>query len=171
MGFTHLSTELPPAELVQRLDEIFSAFDESAGQLGIEKIKTIGDAYMAATGLTHELEDHVSSMVEMGLEMLRAVDRINRKRGTDFQLRIGINCGPVVAGVIGKSKFIYDLWGDAVNLASRMESHGVEGRIQVTEEVRRRLGDRFAVEDRGEISVKGKGAVRTYLIAHTGRRP
>jgi class 3 adenylate cyclase/CHASE3 domain sensor protein len=170
VGFTHLSTELPPAELVQRLDEIFSAFDESAGQLGIEKIKTIGDAYMAATGLTHELEDHVSSMVEMGLEMLRAVDRINRKRGTDFQLRIGINCGPVVAGVIGKSKFIYDLWGDAVNLASRMESHGISGRIQVTGEVRRRIGDRFRVEERGEIEVKGKGTVRTYLIVDAARR-
>jgi class 3 adenylate cyclase/HAMP domain-containing protein len=165
VGFTHLSSELPPGELVQLLDEIFSSFDESARRLGIEKIKTIGDAYMAAAGLTREVEDHVSSMVEMGLEMLGAVDRINRERGTNFQVRIGINCGPVVAGVIGKSKFIYDLWGDAVNLASRMESLGISGRIQITEEVRQRIGDRFRVQARGEIEVKGKGRVRTYLIA------
>jgi len=164
VGFTQLSSELPPAELVRVLDEIFSAFDGSAERLGIEKIKTIGDAYMAVAGLTHEVEDPVSSMVEMGLDMLGAVDRVNRDRDTSFDVRIGINCGPVVAGVIGKSKFIYDLWGDAVNLASRMESHGVEGRIQVTEEVRRRIGDRYHVEERGEIQVKGKGAVRAYLI-------
>ncbi len=168
VGFTRLSNELPPAELVEILDEIFSAFDDSAQRLGIEKIKTIGDAYMAVAGLTHNLEDHVSSMVEMGLEMLGAVDRVNQGRGTAFQVRIGINCGPVVAGVIGKSKFIYDLWGDAVNLASRMESHGIDGRIQITEEVRRRIGDRFQVEERGEIQVKGKGTVRTYLIADAG---
>jgi class 3 adenylate cyclase len=168
VGFTQLSTELPPSELVQILDEIFTTFDEAATHLGIEKIKTIGDAYMAVSGLTHELEDHASSMVQMGIEMLEAVDRINRRRGTDFELRIGINCGPVVAGVIGKSKFIYDLWGDAVNLASRMESHGTSGRIQVTEEVRTRIGDRFHVEERGEIEVKGRGTVRTYLIARVG---
>jgi class 3 adenylate cyclase len=165
VGFTPLSSELPPTELVEFLDEIFSAFDDAARRLGIEKIKTIGDAYMAVAGLTHELEDHVFSMVEMGLEMLGALDRVNQGRGTDFQMRIGINCGPVVAGVIGKSKFIYDLWGDAVNVASRMESNGIAGRIQVTEEVRSRIGDRFAVEERGEISVKGKGTVRAYLIA------
>jgi class 3 adenylate cyclase/CHASE3 domain sensor protein len=168
VGFTHLSTELPPSELVQILDEIFTSFDEAAAYLGIEKIKTIGDAYMAVSGLTHDLEDQVSSMVQMGLDMLEAVDRINQKRGTDFEVRIGINCGPVVAGVIGRSKFIYDLWGDAVNLASRMESHGISGRIQVTEEVRTRIGDRFRVEERGEIEVKGRGIVRTYLIADGG---
>jgi class 3 adenylate cyclase/CHASE3 domain sensor protein len=165
VGFTQLSVELSPSELVQILDEIFSAFDESADRLGIEKIKTIGDAYMAAAGLTRELEAPMSSMVELGLEMLETIDRINRKRGTELQVRIGINCGPVVAGVIGKSKFIYDLWGDAVNLASRMESHGIKGRIQVTEEVQRRIGQRFRVDERGEIEVKGKGTVRTYLIA------
>ena len=165
VGFTRLTDELPPAELVAVLDEIFSAFDAAALRLGIEKIKTIGDAYMAVAGLTVDLDDQASSMVEMGLEMLRAIDRVNRKRGTAFQVRIGMGCGPVVAGVIGKSKFIYDLWGDAVNLASRMESHGIEGRIQITEEVRRRISDRFQVEERGEIQVKGKGSVRTYLIA------
>lgn len=165
VGFTQLSSELPPAELVEVLNEIFSAFDDSARRLGIEKIKTIGDAYMAVAGLTHEIEDPVSSMVEMGLEMFAAVDRVNRRRGTAFQMRIGINCGPVVAGVIGKSKFIYDLWGDAVNLASRMESHGIEGRIQITEQVQRRIADRFRVEERGEIQVKGRGTTKTYLIA------
>jgi class 3 adenylate cyclase len=168
VGFTRLSSELPPAELVGVLDEVFSAFDESAHRLGIEKIKTIGDAYMAVAGLTHELDDHVSRMVEMGLEMLRSVDRINRVRGASFKVRVGINCGPVVAGVIGKSKFIYDLWGDAVNLASRMESHGIDGQIQITEDVRRRIGNRFRIEERGEIQVKGKGTVRTYLIADPG---
>ena len=163
-GFTPISARLPPGELVQILNEIFSAFDEAAKRQGVEKIKTIGDSYMAVTGLTEPLADNAAAMVEMALEMLGAIERINRQRGTAFSLRIGINAGPVVAGVIGRSKFIYDLWGDTVNLASRMESHGIAGRVQVTEEIYQRIKGRYDIERRGEIEIKGKGKMTAYLI-------
>jgi class 3 adenylate cyclase len=164
VGFTALSDSVSPNDLVTMLNHLFTAFDDSAHRLGIEKIKTIGDCYMAAAGLTIELDDPPATMVEMALEMHRAIDQINAQHGTSFQIRIEINCGPVVAGVIGKSKFIYDLWGDTVNLASRMESHGVAGQIHVSEAVYKRVKDRFRVEPRGDIEIKGKGPMPTYLV-------
>jgi class 3 adenylate cyclase/CHASE3 domain sensor protein len=139
VGFTVLSGKVSPNELVIMLNQLFTAFDHSALRLGIEKIKTIGDCYMAVAGLTIELDDPPVAMVEMALEMHRAIDQFNAQHGTSLQIRIGINCGPVVAGVIGKSKFIYDLWGDTVNLASRMESHGVADQIHVSEAVYERV--------------------------------
>ena len=166
-GFTPMSARLPPGELVEILNRIFSAFDEAAQRQGVEKIKTIGDSYMAVTGLTQPVADNAAAMVEMALEMLDAIERINQERGTAFSLRIGINAGPVVAGVIGRSKFIYDLWGDTVNLASRMESHGIAGRIQVTDQIYQRIKHRYTTEPRGEIELKGRGKMKAYLI---GRR-
>ncbi len=167
VGFTVMSGNVSPSDLVTMLNDLFSTFDDSAHRLGIEKIKTIGDCYMAAAGLTIELDDPPAAMVEMALEIQRNIDQINAQHGTSFQIRIGINCGPVVAGVIGKSKFIYDLWGDTVNLASRMESHGVAGRIHVSEAIYERIKDRFRVEPRGDIKIKGKGPMPTYLVSDT----
>ena len=164
VGFTVLSGSVSPNDLVTMLNQLFTAFDDSAHRLGIEKIKTIGDCYMAVAGLTVELDDPPVAMVEMALEMHRAIDQFNAQHGTSLQIRIGINCGPVVAGVIGKSKFIYDLWGDTVNLASRMESHGVAGQIHVSEAVYKRIKDRFRMESRGDIEIKGKGPMPTYLV-------
>ena len=171
VGFTALSSSVSPYDLVTMLNQLFTAFDDSAHRLGIEKIKTIGDCYMAVAGLTVELDDPPVAMVEMALEMHRAIDQFNAQHGTSLQIRIGINCGPVVAGVIGKSKFIYDLWGDTVNLASRMESHGVAGQIHVSEAVYKRVKDRFRVEPRGDIEIKGKGPMPTYLICNHEDNP
>ena len=164
VGFTALSDSVPPNDLVTMLNHLFTAFDDLAHRLGIEKIKTIGDCYMAVAGLIVELDDPPVVMVEMALDMHRAIDQFNVQHGTSLQIRIGINCGQVVAGVIGKSKFIYDLWGDTVNLASRMESHGVAGKIQVSEAVYTRVKGRFRVESRGDIEIKGKGSMPTYLV-------
>lgn len=166
VGFTAMSDSASPEELVTLLNHIFTAFDNSAHRFGIEKIKTIGDAYMAVAGLTIELEDPPAAMVEMALDMQRSIDQINAKNGTSFQIRIGINCRPVVAGVIGKSKFNYDLWGDTVNIASRMESHGVAGCVHVSEAVYERVRERFNAKPRGKIDVRGKGQMPTYLISN-----
>jgi adenylate cyclase len=151
------------------LNHLFTAFDDSAHRLGIEKIKTIGDCYMAVAGLTVDLDDPPVAMVDMALEMYRAIDQFNAQHGTSLQIRNGINCGPVVAVGIGKSKFTYDLWGDTVNLASRMESHGVAGCVHVSEAIYQRVSGYFSVEPRGEIAIRGKGQMPTYLIcAHNG---
>jgi class 3 adenylate cyclase/CHASE3 domain sensor protein len=164
VGFTAMSGDYSSDDLVAMLNNLFTAFDDSALRLRIEKIKTIGDCYMAVAGLTTKLDDPPVAMVEMACEMQRAIDLFNAQQGTSFQIRIGINCGSVVAGVIGKSKFIYDLWGETVNLASRMESHGVSGRIQISEAVYERVKDRFKTEPRGSIDIRGKGPMTTYLI-------
>ncbi len=164
VGFTPLSATMTPAQTIQLLDELFTAFDELAARHGLEKIKTIGDAYMVAGGVPEPRDDHADAVAAMGLDMLAAVVRISDTRGVALGLRVGIHTGPVVAGVIGKRKFSYDLWGDTVNTASRMESHGVAGRVQISDATRTALGERFVTEDRGEIDVKGKGAMRAWLL-------
>jgi class 3 adenylate cyclase len=163
-GFTKLSATVSPTDLVQWLNEIFSEFDSIAAQADLEKIKTIGDAYMVVGGLPHPRDDHAEAIAEMALKMQEAISLFNRKRGGNFQMRIGINSGPVVAGVIGTKKFIYDLWGDTVNTASRMESHGAIGEIQVTEATYELLKDKYEFEERGAIAVKGKGEMPVYLL-------
>jgi guanylate cyclase len=165
VGFTTLSAKTPPAELVGLLNEVFSEFDELSGKYRVEKIKTIGDAYMVCAGLPEPRPDHASVIADMALEMKDALKAFNARRGTSLDIRIGINSGPVVAGVIGTKKFIYDLWGDTVNTASRMESHGVPGRIQVTESAKELLGDAYAFEAREPIEVKGKGRMQTFLLS------
>jgi adenylate cyclase len=164
VGFTRLSESLSPERLVGLLNEVFTLFDAIADRRGLEKIKTIGDAYMAAAGLPEPAPDHAERAADMALDLLVALENFNRESGNTLQVRIGLHCGPVMAGVIGTRKFIYDLWGDAVNTASRMESHGVPGRVQVSDALRQRLGDTFTFEDRGLIEVKGKGEMRTWLL-------
>lgn len=170
--FTRFSAGMSPENLVAMLNEIFTDFDSIAEERGLEKIKTIGDAYMAAAGLPVPTVDHAARAAHMALDMMDAVARFNARTGYKLQLRMGLNSGAVVAGVIGKHKFIYDLWGDPVNIASRMESQGVAGRVQVTEITRRLLGDAFVLEDRGTIAVKGTGMLHTwFLVGRAGSSP
>jgi PAS domain S-box-containing protein len=164
VGFTSLSARLKPIELVNLLNEIFSTFDGLAEKLGLEKIKTIGDAYMVAGGLPIPKPDHAEAIAEMALAMQAAVRHLRCEQEENIQIRIGINTGVVVAGVIGTKKFIYDLWGDAVNVASRMESSGQPGIIQVTTATYERLKDKYVFEKRGTIKVKGKGEMVTYWL-------
>ena len=164
VGFTALSSRIPADRIVDTLNGLFSRFDQSASELGIEKIKTIGDCYMAVCGLPKPCPDHAVKMARMALRMIAATREYGLENGLDLQLRIGINSGPVVAGVIGTSKFIYDLWGDTVNLASRMESTGVPGEIQVTRSVYDQLKDGFNLESRGFVQVKGKGEIESWLL-------
>ncbi|MBD3563182.1 adenylate/guanylate cyclase domain-containing protein, partial [Planktothrix sp. FACHB-1355] len=164
VGFTSLSTKLQPIELVNLLNQIFSSFDQIIEELGLEKIKTIGDAYMVAGGLPIPKIDHAEAIAELALSMLDIMQQLQIDRGYQLQIRIGINTGIVVAGVIGKKRFIYDLWGDAVNVASRMESHGQPGCIQVTSATYERLRNKYLFENRGKIQVKGKGEMTTYFL-------
>jgi urea transport system substrate-binding protein len=168
VNFTRLSEQISPTELVEMLNRIFSAFDVLAEKHGLEKIKTIGDSYMVVGGLPMVRPDHAEAIAEMALDMISEIIRFNAEYNEAFNIRIGINTGPVVAGVIGIKKFIYDLWGDTVNTASRMESHGVPGCIQVTEATYQRLHNQYVFEERGVISVKGKGEMMTYFLR--GRR-
>lgn len=164
VDFTKLSAQVSPTDLVNLLNDIFSTFDRLAEQHGLEKIKTIGDAYMVVGGLPVPTPDHAVAIAEMALDMQQAIAQFNTQREQPFSIRIGINTGPVVAGVIGTHKFTYDLWGDTVNIASRMESQGIIGKIQVTSATYERLRERYKFEDRGLIDVKGKGEMRTYLL-------
>ncbi len=164
VGFTKISSALSADEVVVRLNEIFSAFDDLTEIHGVEKIKTVGDAYMVASGIPIPREDHAEALAEMALGMREALAAIEKKSHFGIDIRIGLNCGPVVAGVIGKSKFIYDLWGNTVNVASRMESHGVPGKIQVTHAVFEKLKQHYQFTERGEIEVKGKGKMTTYFL-------
>ncbi len=163
-NFTPFAERTGPERVVGILDEIFSVFDERTRRRGLEKIKTIGDAYMAVGGLPEPRADHAEAVVELAIDLQEALGRVSAASGLGLELRIGIASGPVVAGVIGRHRFLYDLWGDTVNMASRMESHGVVGRIQVTDETAHRLSGRYRLESRGEIEVKGKGRLRAHLL-------
>jgi adenylate cyclase len=166
-NFTPLSATMTAEELVELLNEVFSYFDALVDRFGLEKIKTVGDCYMVASGVPRPRRDHAQAIARMALEMCHYAD--NRVGSRHLQFRIGINSGPVVAGVIGQKKFIYDLWGDAVNTASRMESHGTVGRIQITQETYELLKDEFHCEPRGKVMVKGKGEMETwYLLSQRG---
>jgi PAS domain S-box-containing protein len=164
VGFTQLSSLVSPTQLVALLNDIFSTFDNLAERHGLEKIKTIGDAYMVVGGLPIPRQDHAEAIAEMALDMQQAITDFSNTHNQAFSIRIGINSGPVVAGVIGIKKFIYDLWGDTVNTASRMESHGLPGRIQVTQTTYQQLQEKYSFENRGAIEVKGKGEMTTYLL-------
>ncbi|MBD2568220.1 adenylate/guanylate cyclase domain-containing protein [Anabaena lutea] len=164
VGFTELSSHTPPPQLVELLNTIFCLFDELAELHGVEKIKTIGDAYMAVAGLPNHRSDHAIAIANMALDMQQAVTLFNQEQNQSFRIRIGISTGPVVAGVIGLKKFAYDLWGDTVNTASRMESHGIAGTIQVCEASYHLLKEQYLLEKRGLIKVKGKGEMMTYLL-------
>jgi class 3 adenylate cyclase len=163
VGFTGITTSVEPARLVTTLNEIFSRFDKLTDHYQLEKIKTIGDAYMVAGGIPKPMENHTEVMANMALDML---DEVNKFNFGDMQLslRIGFHTGPVVAGVIGARKFSYDIWGDAVNLASRLESHSLSGRIHVSMQVYELLKDKYSFEDRGEIPVKGLGNLHTWFL-------
>jgi len=164
VGFTTLSERISPTQLVNLLNEIFSAFDKLSDEYGLEKIKTIGDDYMVVGGIPKFRSDHAEAIAKMALSMQQEVTKFNAQHNAELSLRIGINTGPVVAGVIGTKKFIYDLWGDAVNTASRMESHSLPGCIQVTESTYQSLRDKYLLEERGVIYVKGKGEMTTYFL-------
>jgi PAS domain S-box-containing protein len=168
VGFTHLTTTLSPIELVSLLNEIFSAFDHLSERYGLEKIKTIGDAYMVVGGVPNRRRDHAQAIAEMALGMQEALVQFNLRNHKDFTMRIGIHSGSVVAGVIGVKKFIYDLWGDTVNTASRMESHGLAGQIQVSATTYEYLKHHYQFIKRGAIPIKSKGEMNTYLL--TGRQ-
>jgi guanylate cyclase len=169
--FTPWSERLPPAEVVGYLDRLFSHFDELAERYALEKIKTIGDCYMVAAGVPTPRPDHARALALMALDMLQAMRSQKEVAHLGHELRVGINSGPVVAGVIGRKRFLYDLWGDSVNTASRMESHGTPGRIQITRATYELLADEFDCEPRGTIEVKGKGEVEAwYLIGPKAER-
>ena len=168
VDFTPFAERTPPGRVVDILDEIFSTFDALADRHGLEKIKTIGDAYMAVAGLPTARPDHAEAAADLALDMQAELRRLTTTLGVELQLRIGMASGPVIAGVIGRRKFIYDLWGDTVNTASRMESAGLPGRIQVTEATRDRLASEFSLESRGRIAIKGKGELEAFLLV--GRR-
>ena len=164
VGFTALSAVMNPIDLVELLNKIFSRFDLLCDRHGLEKIKTIGDAYMVVGGLPYPRADHAEAIAQMALDMQTEIARFNANNRKYFSIRVGIHSGPVVAGVIGIKKFIYDLWGDTVNLASRMESHGLSWRIQVSETTYKLLEHKYLFQERGIIDVKGKGGMRTYLL-------
>jgi class 3 adenylate cyclase len=164
VNFTTISAKMAPASLISMLNKIFSMFDQLAEARGLEKIKTIGDEYMVVGGLPQPRSDHVEAVADMALEMQRKIAIQTDEAGQPLALRIGIATGPVVAGVIGDAKFSYDVWGNTVNIASRMETQGVNGRIQVTEAVYARLRDKYQFEARGVIQVKSKGDMNTYFL-------
>lgn len=163
VGFTPLSSGMTPTELVGLLNTLFSTFDGFVDELGLEKIKTIGDAYMVAAGVPRPRPDHADAIAELALRIRRHTAE-NEIEGHAISMRIGINSGPMIAGIVGTHKFAYDLWGDVVNTASRMESNGLPGSIQVTDSTRRLLQDAFDFESRGTVSIKGKGDMETFLL-------
>jgi adenylate cyclase len=164
VGFSDLTPAASPGQMMLHLDEIFAGFDTLVKERGHRRIKTLGNSYMAAGGVPVPSDDHAVQAAYVSLEMVDALDGFNARSGTSLQVRIGIATGAVVAGVIGKRMFLYDLWGDAVNTASRMESHGVAGRVQAAESTRRLLGEPFLLEERGTLEVEGIGEVKTWFV-------
>ena len=164
VSFTNLSANISAADLVGLLNRIFLVFDDLCEKHGIEKIKTIGDAYLAVGGLPSPRADHAEAIANMALDIQQEIKQFRTYEGHAIAVRVGINTGSVIAGVIGKKKFTYDLWGDTVNIANRMESHGIPGRIQVTESTYQRLKDRYQFERRGIVDIKGKGEMPTYWL-------
>src|SRR5262245_27875140 len=164
LNFTPLAALISPGEVVSLLNEVFSTFDQLAERHGLEKIKTIGDAYMAASGLPMERADHAQAAIAMALDMQAALAELNAGRAMPLQIRIGLHSGPVVAGVIGTKKFIYDLWGDTVNIASRMESHSAADRIQITRTTYELIREEFTCQPQGRIAVKGKGEMEVWYV-------
>lgn len=164
VGFTPLSARLEPVEMVELLNEAFSFFDSLLDKYGVEKIRTIGDSYMVASGVPRRRKEHAQALVRMALEMRDFVATHTFANGQRIAFRIGINSGPVIGGVIGKRKFVYDVWGDAVNVASRMESHGLGGAVQITESTYELIKNEFVCEPRGTLDVKGKGEMEVWLV-------
>jgi guanylate cyclase len=164
VGFTPLTAELAPVEMVELLNEVFSQFDVLVEKYDLEKIRTIGDNYMVAAGVPRRRRDHALALAHLALDMRAYLDSRPKDNGRPVEFRIGINSGPVIGGVIGKKKFVYDLWGDAVNTASRMESQGVPGKIQIAEATYDLIKEEFVCEPRGVMQVKGRGAMRTWFL-------
>jgi class 3 adenylate cyclase len=165
VGFTEMSGSMRPDELVEVLNDVFTVFDHLVDEHHLEKVKTIGDAYMVVGGLTDPSPDHPERVARMAIALAARIARIEAAERLGIRFRVGISCGPVVAGVIGTKKFIYDIWGDTVNLASRMESTGVPGRVQVSAAAEARLRERFQLEPRGLVEIKGKGLLPTWFLA------
>ena len=166
VGFTPLSAQLPPVEMVELLNEVFSFFDSLLDKYGVEKIRTIGDSYMVAAGVPRGRPDHAQALARMALEM-RDYISTHVFNGQRVSFRIGINSGSMIAGVIGRRKFVYDVWGDAVNIASRMESHGLGGAVQITQTTYELIKDEFVCEPRGTVNVKGKGEMEVWFVIST----
>jgi len=164
VGFTPLSAQLPPVEMVELLNEVFSFFDSLLDKYDVEKIRTIGDSYMAVSGVPRRHTDHAQTLVCMALEMRDYISTHTFRNGQRVNFRIGINSGSMIAGVIGRRKFVYDVWGDAVNIASRMESHGLGGAVQITQTTYELIKDEFVCEPRGTVNVKGKGEMEVWLV-------
>jgi adenylate cyclase len=164
VGFTRIAADLPPARTVALLNEIFSQFDQLVEGIGVEKIKTIGDSYMVVGGVPLPLANHAPACADMALAMLDVITTFNQRNKSDWQIRIGIHTGPLVAGIIGSKKFAYDLWGDTVNIASRLESHGEAGIIQISQSTAERLEHQYLVEKRGPIELKHRGEMLAYRL-------
>lgn len=164
VGFTPLSAQFPPVEMVELLNEVFSFFDSLLDKYGVEKIRTIGDSYMVASGVPRGRPDHAQALARMALDMRDYISTHTFRNSQRVSFRIGINSGSMIAGVIGRRKFVYDVWGDAVNIASRMESHGLGGAVQITQTTYELIKDEFICEPRGTVNVKGKGEMEVWLV-------
>jgi class 3 adenylate cyclase len=167
VGFTELSSSMSPSRLVDIIDDIFGKFDLIVDNLGLEKIKTIGDAYMIVGGVPIENNNHAELISNAALEMQRAIKSFNKEKNENLNIRIGIHTGPLIAGVIGNKKLTYDIWGDTVNIASRMESHSENGKIQISETTYNLIKGKFLTEERGKIDIKGKGEMRTFYLLNS----